>query len=258
MRPERVEVERESLAGIELEVRGDRAVATLNRPEVRNAIDADMVASLHAMCARLESDPMPLVITGGPEVFAAGADIGQLRERRNVDALAGINSGAFDRVARLPMPSIAALAGHALGGGAELAYACDFRIGTPTVRLGNPEGQLGILAAAGAAWRLVELVGEPVAKEMLLAGRVLEATEARELRLLNEVVPADRLLATAHSWVDRILKSAPLASRLTKLVLRAPRDAHPVVDNIAQAVLFETDDKHDRMTAFLDRRDSGR
>lgn len=252
-----MEVECESLEGIELEVRGDRAVATLTRPEVRNAIDADMVASLHALCARLESDPMPLVITGGPEVFAAGADIGQLRERRNVDALAGINSGAFDRIARLPMPTLAAIAGHALGGGAELAYACDFRIGTPTARLGNPEGQLGILAAAGAAWRLVELVGEPVAKEMLLAGRVLEATEARQLRLLNEVVPADRLLPTAHLWVDRILKSAPLASRMTKLVLRAPRDAHPVVDNIAQAVLFETDDKHDRMTAFLDRRASG-
>jgi enoyl-CoA hydratase len=245
---------RQSLPGVELEVRSDRAVATLNRPQVRNAIDADMVDSLHQICARLEAEPLPLVLTGGPEVFAAGADIGQLRERRNVDALAGINSGAFDRLARLPMPTVAALSGHALGGGAELAYACDFRIGTPTVRLGNPEGQLGILAAAGAAWRLVELVGEPMAKEMLLAGRVLDADEAHDLRLLNEVVPGDQLLAAADALVDRILRSAPLALRMTKLALRAPREAHPVFDNVAQAVLFESQDKYDRMTDFLDRR----
>lgn len=251
-------VERESLAGVELEIRADRAVATLNRPEVRNAIDSDMIESLHQVCARLEAQPLPLVLTGGPEIFAAGADIRQLRARRSVDALAGINSGAFDRIARLPMPTVAALSGHALGGGAELAYACDFRIGTSTVRLGNPEGQLGILAAAGAAWRLVELVGEPVAKEMLLAGRVLDADEALALRLLNEVVSGDQLLATANAWVDRILRAAPLALRMTKLALRAPRDAHPVFDNVAQAVLFETQDKHDRMTAFLDRRSGKR
>lgn len=245
--------ERLQLVGLDVEVRSDRVVATLDRPEVRNAIDADVIASLHEMCRLLESEPRPLILTGGTEVFAAGAHIGELRERRNLDALAGINSGAFDRIARLPMPTVAALSGHALGGGAELAYACDFRIGTPTVRLGNPEGRLGILAAAGGTWRLVELVGEPLAKEILLAGRILDADEAAGMRLLNQVVPPDELLATAHGWVDRILASAPLALRLTKLALLTPRDGHPVFDNIAQAVLFETDDKRARMTAFLER-----
>ena len=149
---------------------------------------------------------------------------------------------------------IALIDGYALGGGAELAYACDFRIGTPTTKIGNPEPGLGILAAAGAAWRLRELVGEPLANEVLLAGRVLEADEALGVRLLNEVVGADDLEAAGHRLADRITKQAPLATRLTKSALLAPREAHPVFDNVAQAVLFETQDKHDRMTAFLDRR----
>lgn len=243
-----------TLEGVELERRSDRAVLWLTRPEVRNAIDAGTVASLHQVCAALESDPVPVIITGGTEVFAAGADIGQLRDRTNTDALAGINSGIFDRIAKLPMPTVAAIAGHALGGGAELAYACDFRVGTPTTTIGNPEGRLGILAAAGAAWRLRELVGEVLAKEILLLGRVLTAQEAAEVRLLNEIVEADQLLPAADGIVDQIHRSAPLAVRLTKLALHVPRDAHPVFDNVAQAVLFETPEKHQRMTAFLDRK----
>lgn len=237
-----------------VEILDDRVVVTLDRPATRNAIDAEMVAELHSVCHRLEQDPRPLILTGGTEIFAGGADIGQLRERRNVDALAGVNSGIFDRIAALPMPTVAAVAGYALGGGAELAYACDFRIGTPTVKLGNPEGGLGILAAAGASWRLIELVGEPLAKEILLAGRTLTAREAHEVRLLNEVVESDDLLPLAHRWVDRILANAPLALRMTKLALRMPRAAHPAFDNVAQAVLFETEEKNHRMTAFLDRK----
>lgn len=242
------------LPGLVFTVGQDRATVVLNRPQVRNAIDADMVASLHVVCDVLERSPLPLVITGGTEIFAAGADIAQLRERTSMDALAGINSGIFNRIAQLPLPTVAAVAGHALGGGAELAYACDFRIATPTARFGNPEGQLGILAAAGGCWRLQELVGEVVAKEILLAGRVFTAEEALAVRLVNEVVTADDLMVTADAWVDRLLKSAPLALRLTKLALRTPREAHPAFDNVAQAVLFETQEKFDRMDAFLSRK----
>jgi len=243
-----------TLPGLDFTWGSDRATVVLNRPEVRNAIDADMVASLHRVCEVLERSPVPLLITGGAEIFAAGADIAQLRERTFLDALAGINSGIFNRIAALPMPTVAAIAGHALGGGAELAYACDFRIAAPSARLGNPEGQLGILAAAGGCWRLQELVGEPIAKEILLAGRVLNAEEALQVRLVNEVVEAEALLATGDAWIDRIVKSAPLALRLTKLALRTPREAHPAFDNVAQAVLFETQEKLDRMDAFLSRK----
>ena len=237
-----------------VEEAGDRVVLRLNRPEVRNAIDQEMVDALHGACALLEREPRVALLVGEGGVFAAGADIAQLRERRRDDALRGINSKIFDRVRRLPMPTIGLLDGYALGGGAELAYACDFRIGTPTTRIGNPETGLGILAAAGAAWRLAELVGEPVAKEILLAGRVLDADEALALRLLTEVVAADQLVAAGHRLADRIAKQGPLAVRLSKAVFHAPRDAHPFVDDLAQAVLFETEDKHQRMTAFLERR----
>lgn len=232
----------------------DRVVWRLNRPEARNAIDREMVRALHQACAAVEEEPRVVLLTGEGPAFAAGADIAQLRERRRDDALQGINSRIFDRIHRLPMPTVALVDGYALGGGAELAYACDFRIGTPRTKIGNPETDLGILAAAGAAWRLAALVGEPLAKEILLAGRVLTADEARAVHLLNDVVDPDELLAAGHRLADRITARAPLATRLTKAVFHAPRDAHPFVDDLAQAVLFETADKHDRMTAFLNRR----
>ena len=241
------------MSALLVEESDDRVVLRLNRPEVRNAIDQQTVDALHAACALLEERPRIALLVGSAGVFAAGADIGQLRERRREDALRGINSSVFDRVRRLPMPTIALIDGYALGGGAELAYACDFRIGTPATRIGNPETGLGILAAAGASWRLAELVGEPVAKEILLAGRILDADEAHALRLLNEVVEADDLEAAGQRWADRIAKQGPLAVRLTKTVFHAPREAHLVIDDLAQAVLFETEDKERRMTAFLDR-----
>lgn len=241
-------------ASLLIEEREDRVVIRLNRPEARNAIDRQMVDELHAVCADLEARPRIAILAGGGGVFAAGADIGQLRERRRDEALAGINSGLFDRIQRLPMPTIALIDGHALGGGAELAYACDFRIGSERARIGNPEAGLGILAAAGASWRLVELVGEPLAKEILLAGRVLNADEALAVRLLNEVVPVAELDAAGGAWVDRIVANAPLAVRLTKRAIHAPREAHPMIDDIAQAVLFETEEKFARMDAFLNRK----
>jgi enoyl-CoA hydratase len=110
------------------------------------------------------------------------------------------------------------------------------------------------MAAAGGCWRLRELVGEPLAKEILLAGRVLGADEAQAVRLVNEVVPGDGLLAAADRWADRILRGSPLALRLTKLAMAAPPGAHPRFDDMAQAILFETAEKHERMTAFLERR----
>lgn len=239
---------------IDVEDLGDRVVARLNRPEVHNAIDLHMVESLHELCSSLEREPRILLLVGAGGTFAAGADISELRQRRSGDALRGINSSVFARVQMLPMPVLALLDGHALGGGAELAYAADFRIGTPSVRTGNPEPGLGIIAAAGGGWRLRELVGEAVAKEMLLAGRVLDAPAALAGGLLNEIVDGDRLLETGHRWADRIAAQAPLAIRLTKAVFHAPPGAHPLVDDLAQAVLFETPDKAERMTAFLERK----
>lgn len=242
---------------IQVDEREDRVVATLHRPEVRNAIDQRMVDELHALCSYLEANPRVLILAGysgddgGTPVFASGADIAELRDRRRDAGLRGINAYVFQRIARLPMPVIAALDGFALGGGAELAFSADFRIGTPRLKLGNPEAGLGIMAAAGATWRLAELVGEPLAKEILLAGRVLTGDECLAVRLITEMVEPGELMDTAHRLADRILKQDPTAIQVTKTVFRMPRAAHPEVDTIAQALLFESEAKFERMDAFL-------
>lgn len=239
-----------------IEEREDRLHIRLNRPEVRNAIDQQMIDELHAVCAELEIRPRILLLSGAAGVFASGADIAQMKERGRDDALAGINSSLFVRISKLPMPVIAALDGYALGGGAELAYAADFRIATPGAKIGNPETGLGILAAAGAAWRLKELVGEPVAKEILMAGRVLSGEEAFDLHLVTEIHDAGVLIDAAHALADRIGKQDPLATRITKSVFSAPAESHPVIDQLAQAILFESDAKFERMQKFLDRKKS--
>lgn len=248
-----VDLAAEKFAALSVEEQGDRVVVLLNRPEVRNAIDQQMVDELHIVCAALEQNPRILIIAGVDGVFASGADIGQLRERRRDDALQGINSTVFARIAKLPLPVIAAVDGYCLGGGAELAYAADFRIGTPDVKIGNPETGLGILAAAGASWRLKELVGEPVAKQILLAGKILNAEEALAVNLITGIHAAGDLLGAAHSLADRIARQDPLAVRITKSVFHAPAEAHPLIDQLAQGILFESQAKFDRMQAFLDR-----
>jgi enoyl-CoA hydratase/carnithine racemase len=232
----------------------DRVVVQLNRPDVRNAINQAMVDELHALCAELEVEPRILILIGGDGYFASGADIAELRERSAADALKGINTQLFIRIADLPMPVIAALDGWALGGGAELAYAADFRIGTPRVKIGNPETGLGIVAPAGALWRLRELVGEPLAKEVLLAGRILGADEALAAGLVTRLTEPAELLSVASALADEIASQDPEATRYTKSLMRLPRGDHPRVDLEAQAVLFESPEKYRRMTEFLDRR----
>ncbi len=241
---------------IDIVTRDDRLVVTLSRPEKRNAIDAEMVAALHDVCAELERRPRLLLLTGGTDgIFAAGADIAQLRKRRRDDAFAAINIGVFERIRRLPLPTLAAVDGPALGGGAELAYACDLRICTARAFFGQPEARLGIIAGAGALYRLPALVGVTVAKDLLFTGRRVPAEEALALRLVNRVVaePGD-LMATAHGLLDEIAKASPMALRLTKVGIDSPA-AHPALDVVSQAILFEDDEKYQRMTAFLDRRD---
>jgi enoyl-CoA hydratase/carnithine racemase len=238
-----------------VEERDDRLVVTLNRPDKRNAIDAETVDALHDVCARLERRPRLLLLTGGDGgIFAAGADIAQLRERGRLDALAAINQGLFARVRALPLPTVAAVDGPALGGGAELAYGCDLRICTDRAVFGQPEVRLGIIAGAGATYRLPALVGEARAKELLFTGRRVDAAEALRIGLVNRVVPVAELLGAAHALLDEVAKGSTLALRLTKLAVDAPAGAHPRLDLVSQAVLFEDEEKHARMTAFLERR----
>ncbi|MGH3737615.1 MAG: enoyl-CoA hydratase/isomerase family protein [Micromonosporaceae bacterium] len=242
-------------ASLRVEECEDRLVVTLARPERRNAIDAEMVAELHEVCGRLERDPKLLLLTGGADgVFAGGADIAQLRERTSRDALAAINQGLFARILALPLPTLAAVDGPALGGGAELAYACDLRICTDRAFFGQPEVRLGIIAGAGATYRLPRLVGEGLAKELLFTGRRMPAEEALAVRLVSRVTTPEQLLPAAHELLDEIAKGSALALRLSKLAVDAPEAAHPQIELTSQALLFDDEEKRARMTAFLDRR----
>jgi enoyl-CoA hydratase len=245
-----------SQAGSPLRVEraADRVVAVLDRPATRNAIDQELVGELHSLCAELETEPRVLIVSGAGSVFASGADIAQLRERRAEDARKGINTMVFRRMRELPMPVIAAVDGWALGGGAELAYAADLRIASRSARFGNPETGLGIIAAAGATWRLPEIVGHARASEMLLTGRILTADEALAWGLVSSLHESDDLLPAAHALADRIAANDRLATRHTKTALLAASDAHPAIELELQAELFESSEKMRRMTEFLERK----
>lgn len=242
-----------SYSSLDVEQRADRLVVRLNRAAKRNAIDQDMVDELHRVCADLEAEPRLALFTGGDDgIFAAGADIAQLRDRTSLDALRAINSALFRRIRALPMPTVAAIDGPALGGGAELAYACDVRVCTGRAVFGQPEVRLGIMAGAGATWRLPQLVGESLAKELLFTGRRIDAAEAHSARLVSRVVAPEALFDTAHDLLDQMAKGSALALRLTKLAVDADTP-HPAVDLAAQSLLFDDEDKRRRMTKFLER-----
>lgn len=236
----------------------DRVEVRLNRPEARNAMDATMVDELHAVLGSLERRPRFLVVTGGTDgVFAAGADVGDLLKRTRIEALAGPTAEVLDRLAALPMPTVAAVDGHALGGGAELSYACDLRIATHRATFAQPEPRLGILAGGGALRRLPQLVGDSLARQVLLGGRVLTAQEALQAGLLIQVVDPEELIGAAHNLVTKMGRMSADALRLTKLALDASAGASGT-ERLAQALLFESDEKRRRMTEFLERNGRGR
>ena len=243
-----------------LERRGAVAVVTLNAPEKRNAIDLAMVQGLHRVLDELAEDDgvAALVLTGaGDRAFAAGADIAQLRERTAKDALAAINSTIFKRIEDFDRPVIAAIRGYALGGGCELAIACDLRIAGRSAKMGQPEVKLGIIPAAGGTYRLPRLVGLGKARELIYTGRILDAEECERIGLVNRVVEDDRVLEEAVALAEEIAANGALAVRMAKQVMNQvarPGEGEGVaLESAAQAVLFDSEDKRARMDAFLER-----
>jgi enoyl-CoA hydratase len=246
------------------EVRDRIALLTLNAPERRNAIDLAIVNSLRARLDELalRDDLAAVVLTGaGDKAFAAGADIAQLAERRAREALSAINSSLFARVEAFPLPVIAAIRGFALGGGCELAIACDLRVAGRSAKLGQPEVGLGIIPAAGGTYRLPRLVGLGRARELVYTGRIVDADEALRIGLVNRVVDDARVVDEALALATEIAKNGPLAVRLAKATMNAlarPGEAAAMtLESMAQAVLFDSDDKRARMQAFLDRKKKG-
>ena len=188
----------------------------LNRPEVRNAINLTMVQELTALLGRLRSDPgvRALVITGeGSACFASGADIRELRDRTSAEALLALNAGLFQAVEDFPRPTVAAIRGFALGGGLELALACDLRVASRSAKLGLPEVTLGIYPAAGGTWRLPRLIGLGHAKELVYTGRIIEGDEAYALGMVEQVCVDTEVESTAMELAMLIAQNAPLAVR---------------------------------------------
>jgi enoyl-CoA hydratase len=237
-------------------------VLTLNRPEALNALDREMVAALHRELDRLEADRDlgAIIVTGaGERAFVAGADIRELRARRGPEAFDRVNQRLFRRVAELPMPTIAAVRGWALGGGCELALACDLRVAGPSARFGQPEVGLGIIPGAGGTHRLARLVGLGRAKELIYTGELIGAEEAHRIGLVNRLAPDDAsTVATARTLARKIAGNSSGATRLAKLALDLAIDpgerGRDLFEVLAQALCFDSEEKVARMTRFLERK----
>ena len=243
------------------EKRDGIATITLNRPERRNAFSPETIIRLAEAWIDYRDDPElhVAILTGaGDKAFAAGADIAQLKERTHTDALAAINSTIFKRIEDFPWPSIAAIKGYALGGGCELAIACDLRVAGASAKMGQPEVSLGIIPAAGGTYRLPRLIGLGKARELVYTGRIIDADECLRMGLVNDVVADVDVMTRARELAAEIAGRGRTAVRLAKAAMNAlarPGEAAAMsFESIAQAVLFDSDDKHERMARFLDRK----
>ncbi|MCF1592537.1 enoyl-CoA hydratase/isomerase family protein [Streptomyces muensis] len=243
---------------VRLERRGAVALVGLDRPEKRNALDLRMVEELHRVIDTLGDPSITVFHSTTPGTFVAGADITELRDRGADDALRRINGALFDRIAAMRLPTIAVVDGAAYGGGCEFATACDFRFATPRARFAQPEPSLGILAAAGAHQRLERTAGLSVARRMLLGGERLDAAEALRAGLVDRVASPETVLDEAVEYAGRMASASARALELTKLALGLGAPSTAAFDAAAQALLFESDEKRARMSAFLQQRGEGR
>jgi enoyl-CoA hydratase len=237
------------------------AILTIDRTPVRNALNLETVQECHRALTELAADESvgALILTGaGETAFVSGADINDIRARGRDDGLAAINSSLFAAVERFPRPTIAAINGFALGGGCELALACDIRVAADTAKFGQPELGLGIIPAAGATQRLPRVVGLGWAKHLVLTGEIIDAKQALEIGLVTVITPAGQLQVRARELAKRIVRQGPLAARLAKLSLNASSrvdlDSGLLIETLAQAICYSSADKAEGAAAFLEKR----
>jgi enoyl-CoA hydratase len=237
------------------------AILTINRPKVRNALDRTTWLELDTAIDQLEKDESIKVIifTGaGDKAFVAGADINALKERNMLETFEGENQAILDKLAGMQKITIAAINGFALGGGCELAMACDLRVAAENAKLGQPEINLGFLPGAGGTQRLSRLVGISKAKELILTGDIIDAREAWRIGLVNQVVPEGQALESAKEMAKKILKKGPLAVKFAKSVIDWGSSTNIqtglFIEKLAQTILFGTEDHLEGINSFLEKR----
>jgi enoyl-CoA hydratase/carnithine racemase len=241
------------------ERRGDVAVLQLNRPPM-NPLSQALLANLRDLARGVSADPSvkAVVVTGSDRAFAAGADIDEFGDSEAARRIEVGFRDAFDAVAAIPRPVIAAVRGYALGGGLELALACDLRVAADSARVGQPEILLGIIPGAGATQRLTRLVGPARAKELVWSGRQVRADEALAIGLVDRVVPADEVVDHALAWATALAAGAVVAMGLAKQVIDEGL-GRPLAEGLdaemrAFVEVFETDDARIGVESF---RESG-
>ncbi|ASL27702.1 enoyl-CoA hydratase [Azotobacter chroococcum] len=244
-----------------LEMHGKVALITLNRPQALNALSPALTAELSALLDALEADDgvAALVLTGSGKAFAAGADIKAMKDWSYMDVYkSDFITASWERLASFRKPSIAAVAGYALGGGCELAMMCDFIIAADSARFGQPEITLGTIPGAGGTQRLTRFIGKAKAMDMVLTGRLIDAQEAERCGLVSRLVPADKLIEEALAAAGKIAQmSAPIAMMAKESVNRA------FETGLAEGIRFErrlfhstfaTEDQKEGMAAFVEKR----
>lgn len=237
------------------------ALVTIDRPESLNALSFDLLRELAVALEALDSDPTcrAIVLTGaGSRAFAAGADIRELAIQTSESLAAGHDFDAWGRIDAIGLPLIAAIRGFALGGGCELAMACDMLIAGDDAVFGQPEIRIGVIPGAGGTQRLTRAIGPARAMELILTGRTIDAAEAFAAGLVTKVVPAGATVDAGLELAARIAEMPPLAVRAAKRAVRAAAEL-PLTHGLAaerQAffALFDTADQAEGMSAFIEKR----
>jgi enoyl-CoA hydratase/carnithine racemase len=246
---------------VEASLDGQVALLRLNRPEVRNALSPELMDRLASELELLDPDPAIrcIVIAGSDEVFAAGADIKAMSERTFVEALHHPAAEFWKRLAKVKTPTIAAVSGFALGGGCELALACDMIVASETAWFGQPEITLGIIPGGGGSQRLARVLGKQRAMEYVLTGRRFDAATALKMGLVNKVAEKDRWLEEALGLAHTVAERPPIAARLAKQAVLAAEETAMSAGLDSERRLYElsmaTEDRVEGMRAFLEKRE---